>query len=120
MEVLKAKAKAAGLWNLWLPKDTNNGAGGGGLTNLEYAPLCEIMGSSMLAPEIFNCNGPTALPFFHSWRALRPPPPLRRSSLRNCTPAQPSYLHAPLTAPDTGNMEILSRFASDEVCLGCE
>jgi acyl-CoA dehydrogenase len=64
-EVLKAKAKAAGLWNLWLPKDTNHGAGGGGLTNLEYAPLCEIMGSSMLAPEIFNCNGPTAIPFFH-------------------------------------------------------
>ncbi|MCW5622224.1 MAG: acyl-CoA dehydrogenase family protein [Burkholderiales bacterium] len=53
MEEWKAQARAAGLWNLWQPKDH-----GGTLTNLEYAPLCEIMGRSPFAPEAFNCSAP--------------------------------------------------------------
>ena len=53
VEELKAKARAEGLWNLWRPK-----AHGGTLTNLEYAPLCEIMGRVTWAPEVFNCSAP--------------------------------------------------------------
>jgi alkylation response protein AidB-like acyl-CoA dehydrogenase len=51
MEELKAKAKAQGLWNLWLPAVS-------GFSNMEYAQLCELMGRSFIAPEVFNCSAP--------------------------------------------------------------
>ena len=54
VEDLKKKSRAAGLWNRWLPESEY----GAGLTNLEYAPLCEIMGRSHIGPETFNCSAP--------------------------------------------------------------
>jgi acyl-CoA dehydrogenase len=71
IEALKPKAKAAGLWNLFLPHSKR--VAGGGLSNLDYAPLCEIMGRAPWSAEVFNCS-----------------------------------------APDTGNMETIERYGTEE------
>jgi acyl-CoA dehydrogenase len=71
IEELKTKARIAGLWNLFLPRSARAPEG---LSNLDYAPLCEIMGRVSFAPEVFNCS-----------------------------------------APDTGNMEVFERYASEDL-----
>lgn len=59
LETMKAQARAAGLWNLFLPPDAPAGSGhAGGLSNLDYAPLAELMGRSPMAAEVCNCNAP--------------------------------------------------------------
>ena len=58
MVALKAKARAEGLWNLFLAKGDHGAEFGQGLSNADYAPLAEIMGRSFIAPEVFNCNAP--------------------------------------------------------------
>jgi acyl-CoA dehydrogenase len=58
MDELKAKAKAAGLWNLFVPESHSEYSDHGGLTNFDYAPLAEMMGRVIWSPEVFNCNAP--------------------------------------------------------------
>lgn len=58
MDELKEKAKAAGLWNLFVPEDHAEYCDHGGLTFFDYAPLCELMGRVIWSPEVFNCNAP--------------------------------------------------------------
>jgi len=58
MDELKEKAKTAGLWNLYIPPSLSQFSDHGGLSNLDYAPLAEMMGRVLWSPEVFNCNAP--------------------------------------------------------------
>ncbi len=82
VEELKAKARKHGLWNLFL----NESEHGAGLTNLEYAPLAEIMGRVGFASEVFNCSAPTPATW-RCWSATAAPTS-RTSGSSRCSPAR--------------------------------
>lgn len=115
METLKQKARAAGLWNLFLP-DAEHGAG---LSNVDYAPLAEIMGHSFIAPEVFNCSAPDTgnMEVLHRYgtpeqreRWLKP---LLAGEIRSAF----GMTEPDVASSDATNMQATARIEDDEVVL---